>query len=262
MALLPLGLTLWGRTSSSNTQKVLWTLHEAGCRLLQPGQRPANNHLAVSFISASARLGPSSELLGEREVFGVVGTAEYGELNPHQMIPTLRIENPPGSDDDESATVLWESNTICRYLAQAFAPELHGRSAEGLAQASMWMDWVLHGSNFAPSFGSANHHLIDQTARTPPPARDLHTIRTAHEEYLQCLAVVEGHLERSGRDFLVGEGFGVGDVPFGVELNRWSLCVHRAQPSAALPPRCCPALLPCLALRAFCSCAQHQADGG
>ena len=77
----------------------------------------------------------------------------------------------------------------------------------------------------------------------------------------KCPAVVEGHLERSGRDFLVGEGFGVGDVPFGVELNRWSLCVHRAQPSA-LPPRCCPALLPCLALRAFCSCAQHQADGG
>ena len=234
-----MALTLWGRTSSSNTQKVLWTLHEVGCRLLHPGQRPVN-HLGVTFIPASARLGPSSELLGEREVFGVVGTAEYGELNPHQMIPTLRVDPA----DDESPTVLWESNTICRYLAQAYAPELHGHSAEGLAQASMWMDWVLHGSNFAPSFGSANHHLIDQTARTPPPSRDHHAIRTAHEEYLQCLAVVEGHLERSGREFLVGEGFGVGDVPFGVELNRWSLCVHRAQPSLfaavlSLLPCCC-----------------------
>ena len=98
-----MALTLWGRTSSSNTQKVLWTLHEVGCRLLHPGQRPVN-HLGVTFIPASARLGPSSELLGEREVFGVVGTAEYGELNPHQMIPTLRIENPPGARREPCAS--------------------------------------------------------------------------------------------------------------------------------------------------------------
>ena len=55
-------LTVWGRTSSSNTQKVLWTLGELD--------------LPHSFVLASARLGPSSELLGSGEVFGVVNTPE------------------------------------------------------------------------------------------------------------------------------------------------------------------------------------------
>ena len=55
-------LTVWGRTSSSNTQKVMWMLAELG--------------LPYTLVPASARLGPTSELLGSTEVFGVVGTAE------------------------------------------------------------------------------------------------------------------------------------------------------------------------------------------
>ena len=55
-------LTLWGRTSSSNTQKVLWTLAELD--------------LTYSLVHASARLGPNSELLGSTEVFGIVDTPE------------------------------------------------------------------------------------------------------------------------------------------------------------------------------------------
>lgn len=217
-------LTVWGRTSSSNTQKVLWTLAEL--------------QLQYAFIPASARLGPSSELLGERQVFGVVGTPEYGELNPHQMIPTLR-------DELHDGTVVWESNTIVRYLSSKFGPALHGGSAEGMAVASGWMDWVLHGSNFAPSFGSANHHLVDQIARTAPKCRDLDIIVAAHNEYLACLAPAERHLASNagGRrnpapgggggcsgPFITGGGeLSVGDIPLAVELNRWSLCVHRAR---------------------------------
>lgn len=55
-------LTVWGRTSSSNTQKVLWTLAELG--------------LPYTLVPASARLGPNSQLLGSGEVFGVVDTRE------------------------------------------------------------------------------------------------------------------------------------------------------------------------------------------
>ena len=70
-------------------------------------------------------------------------------MNPHQCIPTLRVEDCSGS------TVMWESNTIVRYLASKYGqhPKLHGGTPEAMAQASMWMDWSLHGSNFAPSFG-------------------------------------------------------------------------------------------------------------
>ena len=91
------------------------------------------------------------------------------------------------------------------------------------------MDWALHGSSFAPSFGSANHHMCDQIARTRPAGRDLALITAAHAEYIECLAQAEGHLARTGEPYLTGSEFSIGDVPLAVELNRWSLCVHRAR---------------------------------
>jgi glutathione S-transferase len=137
-------LTLWGRSSSSNTQKVLWVLHELG--------------LPFHLVPASARLGGESEyLVGQHTAapaFGVVDTPEYAALNPHKAVPTLR--------DHATGTTLWESHSICRYLAQQHGPQLYGHSAEGMGRASMWMDWVLHGSNFANCFGSANHHVRRQ----------------------------------------------------------------------------------------------------
>ena len=160
-------MTVWGRTSSSNTQKCLWCLAEL--------------KLPHTLVLASARLGPTSELLGEGEPYGIVGTAEYAELCPHQMVPTLR----------DGEAVIWESNTIVRYLAGKYGPQLYGGSQEGLAAASGWMDWALHGSNFAPSFGSANHYLVDEVARTAPDARDESVVAAAHAE--------EEHLCGGGR---------------------------------------------------------------
>lgn len=72
----------------------------------------------------------------------------YTEMNPHRQVPTLRVDHPSGS-----TSVIWESNTIVRYLATRHGPQLHGGTPEALAEGSMWMDWSLHGSNFAPSFG-------------------------------------------------------------------------------------------------------------
>ena len=202
-------LTVWGRTSSSNTQKVLWILQEL--------------RLAHELVPASARLGATSEyLVGEHcnsPAFGVVDTAAYRQMNPHRMIPTLQ----------NGETVVWESHSIVRYLAQEYGPQLHGGTAAGMAQGSMWMDWVLHGSNFAPSFGSANHHLIDQVARTPPHQRDLAVVRDAHAEYVACLAKAEEELVSSGQSFLSGDEFSIADIPLATELNRWSLCVHAAR---------------------------------
>ena len=209
-------LTVWGRTSSSNTQKCLWCLAEL--------------KLPHTLVLASARLGPTSELLGEGEPYGIVGTPEYAELCPHQMVPTLR----------DGEAVIWESNTIVRYLAGKYGPQLYGGSQEGLAAASGWMDWALHGSNFAPSFGSANHHLVDEVARTAPGARDESVVAAAHAEYLACLARAEAHLERSGRPFVASDDFSIGDIPLAVELNRWSLCVHRARADGV--DLACPAL--------------------
>merc|ERR1719379_1870239 len=95
-------ITLWGRPSSSNTQKVLWMLAEVGIT-------------EYKLILASAKLGPASPFLDSDEKYGVVDTPEYLAMNPNGQIPTVRIND----------TILWESNTIVRYLSMKFAPQLH-----------------------------------------------------------------------------------------------------------------------------------------
>jgi glutathione S-transferase len=77
---------LWGRATSSNVMKVIWTLEE----LLLPYER--------------VDVGGS---------FGKTDTAEYRGMNPTGLVPTLQ-------EDDFT---LWESNAICRYLCHAHAPQ-------------------------------------------------------------------------------------------------------------------------------------------
>ena len=76
---------LWGRATSSNVMKAIWTLEE----LQLPYER--------------IDVGGS---------FGKTDTAEYRAMNPTGLVPTLQ-------EDDFT---LWESNAICRYLCHAHAP--------------------------------------------------------------------------------------------------------------------------------------------
>ena len=48
-----------------------------------------------------------------------------------------------------------------------------------------------------------------------------------HREYCEKLAVAEAEFEKTGAPWLAGGAeMTIADVPFGTELNRWSLCVH------------------------------------
>ncbi len=78
-------LQLLGRNSSSNVQKVLWLLTELGL--------PFERH----------DYGGS---------FGRNKDAPYLRLNPNGVVPTII----------DGETVIWESNTILRYLANKSGP--------------------------------------------------------------------------------------------------------------------------------------------
>jgi len=73
-------LKIWGRASSSNVQKVLWCCAE----------------LDLPF-----------ERVDIGGAFGGNRDPEYLALNPNGLVPTVK-------DGD---LIMWESNTICRYLA-------------------------------------------------------------------------------------------------------------------------------------------------
>ena len=98
-------LKIWGRMSSINVKKVVWTAQELG----------------LDFQRTEAG-----------GLFGVVTTPEYMAINPNSLVPVI--------EDDDYA--LWESNVIVRYLAAKHAPgQLYPTDLRERFDAERWMDW-------------------------------------------------------------------------------------------------------------------------
>jgi glutathione S-transferase len=98
-------LNIWGRMSSVNVKKVVWTAQELGLNF----QR--------------------TEAGGQ---FGVVKTPEYIRLNPNSTVPVI---------EDQDFT-LWESNVIVRYLCAKHSPgQLYPTNLRERFAAEQWMDW-------------------------------------------------------------------------------------------------------------------------
>ncbi len=98
-------LKVWGRATSGNVQKVMWTIGE---------------------------LGLPHERIDVGRGFGGLDTPAYGALNPNRRIPTL----------EDGDAVVWESNVIVRYLAAKFGSgTLWPLDPAARAIADQWMDW-------------------------------------------------------------------------------------------------------------------------
>jgi glutathione S-transferase len=98
------GLTIWGRLSAFNVQKVVWAADEVG--------RP--------YRRIDAGRG-----------FGVTDTTEYLSRNPNGRVPLIQ-------DGD---FVLWESNVIVRYLCARYGQGLYPEDLRARMDAERWMDW-------------------------------------------------------------------------------------------------------------------------
>jgi glutathione S-transferase len=107
-------ITLWGRLSSSNVQKVVWTLEELG--------------MSYEHIPLAGKFGGNK-------------TAEYLAMNPNGLVPTLR-------DDD---LTIWESHAIVRYLAATYgAGNLWPNDPRERAIVDQWTDWTA--TTFGPAW--------------------------------------------------------------------------------------------------------------
>lgn len=170
-------LTLWGRDTSFNVQKVIWALLE----------------LDIAFTRIDAGT-----------VHGRLDTPEFGALNPNRRIPVL-------VDGD---TVLWESNTIIRYIAAKWGQgQLWPENPAIRAQADMWMDWqqTVFQSAFQPVFYES---VVLPQARRDPDRLARH-LRLAGEAAL----VLETWLR--DRDYIAGAAFSMGDIPIGTAIFRY-----------------------------------------
>lgn len=183
-------LKLWGRPTSTNTQRVLWTLVEAG--------------VPYELTLASATLGPKGHVGKGHAPYGIVDTAAYRAINPNGTIPTI----------DDGGFVLWESNAIVAYLARRYAAQdLCGGSEEAFARALQWMTWTNH------AMDPAMHALIMHMERLPPEQRSARVVEESRQDMLRRMSMLEAQLAHTR--YLAGDAFSIADIPPGIALTRF-----------------------------------------
>jgi len=167
-------LRLWGRTSSINVRKVLWTADEIG---LEVDQRD-----------------PSGS-----------GAARLRDFSPHGLTPVI--------EDDE--LVLWESNTICRYLAHKHArTDLLPATPQARAGVEMWMDW--QAAELNPVWRYAFMSLV----RGDGAYRDANEIARSERDWNARMRVLDARLAATGA-YVTGHSFTLADIVVALSVHRW-----------------------------------------
>ena len=171
-------LTIWGRANSVNVQKVLWCLRELD--------------VAYQRIDAGMAFGRNSE-------------PEYLAMNPNGRVPTLV----------EGDFVLWESNSIMRYLARVHgkASSLYPEAPKTRAGVDRWLDWTL--STLQP----VDRPVFWALVRTPVEKRDMVAIQKDADAEAVQWRIVDAQL--ATRRFIEGDDFTIADIALGAYARRW-----------------------------------------
>jgi glutathione S-transferase len=125
-------LTIWGRISSINVQKVVWAAGEVG--------------QAFERVDLGGKFG------GNRE-------ATYLAKNPNGLVPVL----------EDGELCIFESNAIVRYLAARYgAGWIWEEDPAKRAEADLWMDWM--NTQLQPALTPAFWGLIRKSPEHADPA--------------------------------------------------------------------------------------------
>ena len=183
-------LKLLGKPTSINVRKVLWTLAETG-------------------------------LPYEREDWGdgyrATSAPEFLALNPNAMVPVL----------EDGDFVLWESNSICRYLSgKAARSDLLPTEPQARARVEQWMDW--QATDLNASWRYAFMALVRQHAAFTDPAQ----VAASAAAWNRNVGILDRHLAAHG-PYAAGEHFTLADIVLGLSLNRWLMTpIERPQYAA------------------------------
>ena len=172
-------LKVYGRKTSINVQKVMWTVGELG--------------LDHERIDAE----------------GVIGTIEkespgYRGLSPNGLVPAI----------DDDGTVVWQSNTIVRYIAAKYGMGgLCPADPAERAQADAWMDWQ------TTDVWREQRLVFLGLVRTPPEQRNMDQINAALNGTHANMGILDNQLQ--GRDFIMGDTLTIADIAVGVTVQRY-----------------------------------------
>ncbi len=127
------------------------------------------------------------------------------ERNPNRLVPVI-------VDD---GFVLWESNSIIRYLAnKAAAHALFPVEPQRRAEVDRWIDWQ------ATEFNNAWRYAFSAIVRRNPAFDDIRQIEAPKKQWTAMIAILDGQLARTGAH-VAGTSFTLADIPVGLSVNRW-----------------------------------------
>ncbi|KQU51333.1 glutathione S-transferase [Bosea sp. Leaf344] len=170
-------LTIWGRISSINVQKVVW---------------------------AAGEVGQTFERIDVGGAFGGNREPSYLARNPNGLIPVL----------EDGDVVIWESNSIVRYLAARYGAGWIWEEDPALrADADRWLDWMV--TELQPALTPAFWGLVRKDAQRAPAEAVAESITRTEAR----LDILEAHLASHG--FMGGERFGMADIVIGCGVHRW-----------------------------------------
>jgi glutathione S-transferase len=170
-------LRIYGYAESINVRKVLWTCSE----------------LDLDFVREDwgTPLRPTSDPV-------------FLSLNPVGMVPVV----------DDNGTIIWESNTILRYLsASRDRDDLLPVDPAHRARVEMWMDW--QASDFNNSWRIAFQGLVRKN-----PDHKVSAIEQSMTNFSRMVGIVDAQLARSG-GYICGTRFSLADIPIGLSIHRW-----------------------------------------
>jgi glutathione S-transferase len=171
-------LKILGKSASINVRKVLW-------------------------LCAEMRLTYEQEQWGAG--FRSPEVAEFKRLNPNAMVPVI-------CDDD---FVLWESNSICRYLASHQGrTDLLPLEARARARIEQWMDWQIAELN------TSWRYAFMALVRHSPAHDDATAIAQSIQSWNRHMRILEEQLSATNA-YVAGSTFTLADIGIGLSTHRW-----------------------------------------
>jgi len=175
-------LQVLGRNNSINVRKVLWAC------------------AALDLPFENENWGVAPKLLTD---------PSFLALNPNGLVPVLK-------DGD---FVLWESNSIIRYLANRYESgdrphRLYPVDPQPRAQVDRWIDWQ------ATDLNQAWMYSFMALVRHSPTHTDAEALRLSNEKWTKQMHIMEAQLTQTGA-YIAGAHFSLADIPVALSVNRW-----------------------------------------
>ena len=171
-------LIIWGRPAALNVQKILWCAQELG-------------------------LSYTNNVAGQH--YGVIKEAHFLKMNPNGRIPVI----------DDDGFILYESNTIIRYLwAKTFPSDCTNEHLQSWSHQDQWMDWA-SATLYYPLF----REFFLYFARTSPENFSEAKASQLFNSIQPLMKIANDQLGQA--PFIAGKTFSMADISLGVLIDKW-----------------------------------------